>query len=133
MIESTIRPAIADGKSVVSDRFLLANVVYQSVGNDEVSPELLWQMGRLAAGGLRPDLTILLDMPAAAALDRLGATRDRMESRGVEYLESVRRAFLDQLPESGEDSVVINASQPVDQVTADMLMAVDRHLDGRRS
>ena len=72
MIETTIRPALAEGKSVVSDRFLLANVVYQSVGNHEVSPELLWQMGRLAAGGLRPDFTILLDMPADVAMRASG-------------------------------------------------------------
>lgn len=133
MIESTIRPAIADGISVVSDRFLLANVVYQSVGNDEVSADLLWQMGRLAAGEMRPNFTILLDMPAGAALERVGARRDRMESRGTEYMETVRQAFLAQLPESSDETVIIDANQPVDQVTAEMLAAVDRHLKYPRS
>ena len=128
MIESTIRPAIADGKSVVSDRFLLANVVYQSIGTDDVTADLLWQMGRLASGNLRPDLTILLDMPAPTALDRVGETRDRMESRGAQYMEAVRQAFLTQLPESSDETVVINADQIVDQVTVDMLTAVDRLL-----
>ena len=128
MIETTIRPALADGKTVVSDRFLLANVVYQSIGSDDVSAESLWKLGRLAGGDLRPDLTILLDMPAAEAMKRVGATRDRMESRGVEYMESVRQAFLTQLNESSDQTIVVNADQEIDQVTAEMLEAVDEAL-----
>tara|TARA_R110002049_G_scaffold2750_2_gene21522 strand:+ start:328217 stop:328846 length:630 start_codon:yes stop_codon:yes gene_type:complete len=131
MIESTIRPALAEGKSVISDRFLLANVVYQSIGTDDVTAELLWRLGRLAAGELRPALTILLDMPAEAAMRRVGDRRDRMESRGVAYMESVRQAFLEQLPESSEHTIVVNANQDVEQVTAEMLAAVDSFLASR--
>ena len=56
-----------------------------------------------------------------------------MESRGVEYMEAVRQAFLTQLPESSEETVVINANQSVDQVAADMLAAVERYLDRLRA
>ena len=70
MVETILLPAIADGKTVISDRFLLANVVYQSVGG-VVQPDLLWKMGRLANGGLMPDLTILLDMPAQRSRPRV--------------------------------------------------------------
>ena len=90
MIEKTIRPALAAGKTVISDRFLLANVVYQSIGGD-VSAERLWQMGRWANDGLVPDLTLLLDMPATAAMRRLDGPADRMERRGIAYLN--RSAF----------------------------------------
>ena len=78
MVETILRPAIAEGKTVVSDRFLLANVVYQSVGG-EVSPDLLWQMGRLANGGLIPDLTILAGH-ACPTID--GTNRQRNRSHG---------------------------------------------------
>ena len=71
MIEKTIRPALASGKTVLSDRFLLANVVYQSIGG-EVSAERLWEMGRWANAGLAPDLTLLLDMPASEAMAATG-------------------------------------------------------------
>ena len=71
MVETVLRPALKAGKTIVSDRFLLANVVYQSVGGD-VPADLLWEMGRLANGGLKPDLTLLLDMPAARSMERLG-------------------------------------------------------------
>jgi dTMP kinase len=88
MIETTIRPALDSGSTVISDRFLLANVVYQSVGG-QVTADQLWQMGRLANGGLEPDLTLLLDMPATVAMGRLSGPSDRMERRGADYMESV--------------------------------------------
>jgi dTMP kinase len=127
MIEKTIRPALAAGKTVISDRFLLANVVYQSIGGD-VTAERLWEMGRWANDGLVPDLTLLLDMPATAAMQRLDGPADRMEKRGIEYMESVRRAFLKQLPESSPHTSVINADQDPNDVAKDMIKAVDDFL-----
>ncbi|MCC9602059.1 dTMP kinase [Stieleria sp. JC731] len=128
MIESTILPSLQNGISVISDRFLLANVVYQSVGDSDstcdVTPELLWQMGDLANGGLKPDLTILLDMPAAAAMRRIDGPRDRMESRGEAYMERVRQSFLDQLPNASPTTAIINADQNVANVSKDLKSAV---------
>jgi dTMP kinase len=127
MIEKSIRPALSSGQTVISDRFLLANVVYQSVGGD-VTAEQLWELGRLANGGLKPDMTLLLDMPAEAALKRLQGPTDRMERRGTEYMESVRQAFLQQLPQSSSHTSVINADQDPDGVAHDIVIAVDRFL-----
>ena len=127
MVETILRPAIAEGKTVVSDRFLLANVVYQSVGG-EVLPDLLWQMGRLANGGLIPDLTILLDMPAQRSMERIGSETDRMESRGVDYMEAVRQAFLQQLPHSSQATAIINADQTPEEVSHDLLTSVEQIL-----
>ncbi len=123
MVETILRPAIAAGKTVVSDRFLLANVVYQSVGG-KVSPDLLWQMGRLANGGLVPDLTILLDMPAQRSMERIGNETDRMESRGVDYMEAVRQEFLEQLRHSSPSTAIINADQSPENVSREMLASV---------
>ena len=128
MIESTIRPALGAGKTVISDRFLLANVVYQSIGGD-VSPESLWTLGRLANNNLQPDLTLLLDMPASQSLKRLDGPADRMESRGEDYMESVRQAFLTQLPHSGPHTAVINADQDANSVAADITAVVNRFLN----
>ena len=127
MVETVLRPALKAGKTIVSDRFLLANVVYQSVGGD-VPADLLWEMGRLANGGLKPDLTLLLDMPAARSMERLGNETDRMESRGVDYMEAVRQAFLEQLPQSSEATAILNADQSPSEVSRDMLESVNRLL-----
>ncbi|WP_419188376.1 dTMP kinase [Stieleria bergensis] len=136
MVESIIRPALANQQTVITDRFLLSNVVYQSIPprsseqattDNTVSPELLWQLGRLANNGLQPALTILLDMPAAKAMTRISGPGDRMESRGVEYMEKVRQAFLKQLPNSGGATAVINADQPIEQVTLDVQRQLATH------
>ena len=130
MVETMIRPAISEGKTVVSDRFLLANVVYQSVG-DKISPEVLWQMGRLANGGLTPDLTILLDMPAQRSMERIGKETDRMESRGVDYMEAVRLGFLQELTHSSEATAMIDADQSPEDVSREMLAIVAEVLSKR--
>ncbi len=128
LVEERIRPALAAGVTVVSDRFLLANVVYQSVGG-ELSPDDVWRVGEWAGGGVRPDLTILLDMPAEAALGRLERPADRMESRGVDYMEAVRRAFLVQLPKAAHATAIIDADQPPEKVQEDILEAVRTSFD----
>lgn len=132
MVETVIRPALDTGTSVISDRFLLANVVYQSISSDQsgVTPELLWQMGTLANDGLRPDLTILLDMPASSAMRRLNRPTDRMESRGETYLEAVRQAFLQQLAKASDHTVKVDADGPIEQVTAAIESAIATYLDG---
>ncbi|TWU19076.1 dTMP kinase [Allorhodopirellula heiligendammensis] len=128
MIETVLRPALAAGKTVISDRFLLANVVYQSTndtqGVPQVAPEILWKMGHLACGGLHPDLTLLLDLPVDQAYGRLGQKVDRMEARGRDYLDRVRHAFLQQLPATGGRSVVVSAAGSVEEVAERVTQAV---------
>jgi len=123
LVEEQIRPALQGGTIVISDRFLLANVVYQSIGSD-LQPDDLWRVGEWASGGLRPDLTLLLDMPAAAAMTRLERPKDRMESRGVEYMEAVRMAFLVQLPRAAQTTVIIQADRPIEEVHLEIVTAV---------
>lgn len=126
LIETVIRPALAAGHTVISDRFLLANVVYQSVGGG-VSAEQLWEMGRWSCGGIEPELTILLDMPAAAAMARLTAPADRVEQRGVAYLESVRAAFRAQLGRASPRTVVLDAQQDADTIAAKIRRCLADH------
>lgn len=123
LVEEQIRPALQEGTIVISDRFLLANVVYQSIGSD-LQPDDLWRVGEWASGGLRPDLTLLLDMPAAAAMTRLERPKDRMESRGVEYMEAVRMAFLVQLPRAAQTTAIIQADRPIEEVHSEIVAAV---------
>ncbi|MDR3634484.1 MAG: dTMP kinase [Isosphaeraceae bacterium] len=93
LVEEVIRPSLAAGRVVVSDRFLLANIVYQGDAGglpvDEVG-----QVGRAATGGLLPDLTIVLDVPADVAKARVGRARDRIEDRPDDYRARVRTGFL---------------------------------------
>ena len=114
LVEELIRPALAAGKIVVSDRYLLANVVYQGYGGG-LDVETLWSIGRVATGGLFPDLTIVLDMPMEAAAARIrraarphGAARRRFHAR-------VREGFLAEAARRPEQIAVVDASRSVER------------------
>jgi dTMP kinase len=93
LVARVIRPALAAGNVVVSDRFLLANVVYQGHAGG-MAVDDLWRIGRLCTGGLEPDLTLVLDMPVEQAQVRRGRAADRVEQRDHDYHERVRQGFL---------------------------------------
>ncbi len=115
LVEQVIRPALAAGKVVVSDRYLLANVVYQGyAGGLEVSA--VRDVGRVATKGLSPDCTFLLDMSPAAALERMGEQLDRVESRGDEYRELLRQGFLQEAALLGDKVHVIAADRSIDEI-----------------
>ena len=115
LIAEVIRPALDAGRIVVSDRFLLATVVYQGYAGS-LSPDLLWQVGQLATSGLEPDLTIVLDLPVEVAQKRRGRPADRMESRPMEYHERVRQGFLTEARRRPERIHLVDASGVPDDV-----------------
>jgi len=93
LVQQVIVPALRTGMIVVCDRYLLANVVYQGHAGG-LGAQTVWRVGRVATGGLMPDLTVVLDLPVERAAERLGADLDRMERRGAEFQKRVREGFL---------------------------------------
>ena len=84
MVEEVIAPALAAGKMVVSDRFLLANLVYQGYAGG-LDVEGLRVIGRTATTGIEPALTFVLDVPDDVAIGRLNRPLDRMEQQGAAF------------------------------------------------
>ena len=115
LVQRVIRPALEGGQVVVSDRFVTATVAYQGHGHG-LEPNELWNLGRFATAGLFPDLTILLDLPVDKAIARRGRVADRMEGRGPDYLEDVRRGFLAEANRQPDRIVVVDAGAAVDAV-----------------
>ena len=93
LVEEVIKPAIASDKVVVSDRFLLANVVYQGHAGG-LDPDSIWQVGHVATSGMHPNITIVLDLDVQTAASRINRELDRIEAQGIEYMDQVRRGFL---------------------------------------
>ena len=93
LVEEVIRPALGRGALVVSDRFLLANIVYQGDAGG-LPVEEVGRAGLAATGHLLPDLTLLLDVPPEVARARVGAARDRIEDRPEAYHARIREGFL---------------------------------------
>src|SRR6266852_4590673 len=110
-----IRPALTAGRTVVADRYLLANIVYQGHAGG-LDPDQLWQIGRLATGGLLPDLTIVLDLPAEVALSRRTGPADRVESRDLTYHTRVREGFLAEARRHPDIIQVVDAASPIQKV-----------------
>jgi dTMP kinase len=110
-----IRPALAAGRTVLADRYLLANVVYQGHAGG-LDPDRLWEIGRLATGGLLPDLTFVLDLPVDVALSRRTGPADRVESRDLAYHTRVREGFLAEAQRHPDIIQVVDAAQPIQKV-----------------
>ena len=128
LVEEVIRPALAAGKTVISDRYLLANVVYQAhAGGLDVDE--VWQVGRIAVAGIMPRLTFVLDMPAEKAAQRINRQMDRMEAQGLAYLEQVRQGFLTEAARQSDQIAVINADRPIEAVHAEVLAALGRNVE----
>src|SRR5205809_1756215 len=125
-----IRPALDAGQVVVADRYLLANVVYQGHAGG-LPPEQLWEMGRVATGGLEPDLTLVLDLPVDAASARRTAPADRVESRETPYHTRVRQGFLTEARRRPERIVVVDASRPIEIVHESICQEVERVVAAR--
>lgn len=117
-VASKIRPALEQGKIVITDRYFDSSVAYQGAGRDlsrtEVRDLSLW-----AVGGLLPDLTVLLDLPAEQARARRntsGTEPDRLEKEKTEFFETVRSAYLDLANAEPERFLVVDASVTVEKM-----------------
>ena len=127
LAEEIIRPALERAETVVSDRYLLANVVYQGYGGG-LDVDTLWEVGRVATAGLMPDLTIVLDLPADEAAARLDGQPDRMEKQGDAFHARVRQGFLDEAARRPGEIVVVDATPSIERVQAQIRAAVTRLL-----
>lgn len=130
LVDRVIRPAMDRGEVVVSDRFTLANVVYQGHAGG-LEPVELWAVGRAATGGLEPDLTLVLDLPPEEAAARRGRAADRMESRGADFHRRVRDGFLIETAKLGSKAAVVDATPSVEEVNRRVRREVGTLLRGR--
>jgi dTMP kinase len=123
---ATVFPSLERGAWVVCDRFIDSTVAYQGYGHG-VDRTLLDTLARAVAGDFRPDLTLILDLPVAAGLERArgrGGAEDRYERMGEGFHQRLRAGFLEIAGNETERCVVIDAAQPLDKVSEAILAAV---------
>ncbi len=119
LIEQVVRPALEKRQIVVLDRYIFSTVVYQGYAGN-LDPGELWTINLLATGSLLPDITFILDIPIDVAMERLGNTLDRVESRGKEYFERVRQGFLAESERWPTGVEVIDATRTPDAIQLDI-------------
>ena len=127
-VHSVIRPALARGAVVITDRYLDSSVAYQGngrdLGADEVEQLSLW-----ATEGLLPKLTVLLDLDPLVGLTRLTGDPDRLERAGDDFHARTRRAFLDRAAADPARWLVVDAARTVEEIQADVRARVGAALD----
>lgn len=126
-----VKPALAEGIDVILDRYLDSSVAYQGAGRELDATEIR-NLSLFAVQGLLPDLTILLDMDAAAALarrDKTGNTPDRLESEKVEFFEAVRQGYLQLAAAEPQRFFVVDATASVEEMAALIRARVDELLN----
>ena len=124
-VHTVIRPALAAGRWVLSDRFTDASFAFQGGGRG-VAAERIAALESWVQQGLQPDLTLLFDVPLSVAQDRMAGTRqlDRFEQEQADFHQRVRQAYLDRAAAHPDRITVIDASQPLEQGAAAALAAV---------
>ena len=132
-LDKTILPALARGAWVVCDRFADSTRAYQGVAGD-LPAGLITRLEKVVVGPNRPDLTVILDVPAETGLERAQARRgaesaDRFEDEGLQFHETLRRAFLDIAAAEPERCVVVDALKSEDEVAEAVWSAVEARLD----
>ncbi len=124
----TVRPALAQGKWVISDRFADSTVAYQGYAQGVPLADLA-KLYEVAVGDFEPDLTLILDMPVEEGLKRAagrGGKEDRYERMGIEFHERMRRGFLEIAVSNPQRCLIIPAEVSISAVQRAVLAVVDQ-------
>jgi len=129
LVEEIIRPALAAGKVVVSDRFADASYAYQG-GGRQLGAETVATVEALVLKDLQPDLTLLFDIPVELGMRRVAGrgAADRIETESMLFFERVRKAYLERAADNPRRFRVIDASQDEDKVWCQVQAVLETEL-----
>lgn len=114
-VAQVIRPALATGRTVITDRFTGSSIAYQGYGR-QLSPQEIASLSDWATDELSPDLVILLELPSSMSMQRTGGARDRLEAAGDAFHRRVHDGFLRLAMEDPERWAVVDGTRSEDEV-----------------
>ena len=133
-VEFLVKPALEEGKIVISDRFADATIAYQGAGRG-FPEKTISQIVNLATGGLKPDLTLFFDLPIEKAILRANSrsenetVRNRMDSETTDFYKRVREAYLKIAEKEPKRFRVVQAGDSVEEIRARVLEIVMKFLE----
>lgn len=128
-VATVVRPALRRGAVVLTDRYRDSSIAYQGAGR-ELSVDEVRELSEWATDGLVPDLTVLLDVDPVVGLQRASGETDRLEAEPLQFHTRVRAHFLALAAAEPDRYVVLDASQPVDEVASAVAAAVAARVAG---
>ena len=123
-IDTIIKPAIERGEIVLCDRHTDSTVAYQGYGRG-LDLNQINMLNTIATSGFKPDITFVFDIDIETAQKRVGKTKDRMESAGVEFFKKVRQGYLDIAKSEPERVKVLDATQTIEDISNQVKKYID--------
>lgn len=114
-VDCVIKPALKDGVIVLCDRHTDSTVAYQGYGR-QLDIEQIKKLNEIAVNGLKPDLTIVFDIDIETSMQRVGKTKDRMESAGKDFFNRVRNGYLAIAKDEQNRVKVINSADTIERI-----------------
>lgn len=131
-IDTIVTPAVDAGKIVLCDRHIDSTAAYQGYGRGQ-DIERINKLNMIATSGKKPDLTIVFDIDAETSLARVGSTKDRMESSGIEFFNRVRDGYLKIAAQETARVKVLDATKSIDEVQQDVIELINSKLCALKS
>ena len=125
-IEEKIIPALQEGKVVLCDRYVDSTLAYQGYARGIDTEEIL-MLNNIVAKSLMPDLTFVFDVSTEVAEQRVGETKDRLESEAKEFHQKVRFGFLELTKKFPDRIKVIDANQEIEKVHFDVIKILENY------
>lgn len=126
IVEQVIKPRLANGEIVISDRYYDSTIAYQGYGHQQNLDEIR-ALVKYATGGLNPDLTILLDLDVEVGLKRKTQNEvewNRMDAYAVEFYQRVRKGYLELVKQEPKRWIVVNSEQSWEAVQAELKQVI---------
>jgi dTMP kinase len=119
-VDTVVAPALSAGQVVVTDRYVDSSIAYQGAGRD-LGPEEVSKLQDWAVAGLRPDLTVVLDVTPVTGRARRGDRHDRLEAEDDDFHQAVQKHFLVMAAADPERYLVVDAARPQEEIHAEVL------------
>ena len=129
-VDCIIKPALSEGKIVICDRHTDSTLAYQGYGR-QLDLNRIKYLNEIAVNGLKPDLTIVFDVSVETSMARVGSTKDRMESAGIDFFNRVRQGYLEIAKQEPNRVKVISSSDSIENVHRQVVKLIENLQQGK--
>lgn len=124
-IDVIVNPAIKSGKIVLCDRHTDSSVAYQGYGR-RLDIDKIKRLNSIATNGKKPDMTLIFDIDVETSMARVGDTKDRMESAGIEFFNRVRNGYLEIAKQEPNRVKVLDASKSIEEIHKNVIALYEK-------